>query len=73
MMQTIARQCSGLAAMFPHANLHNLWIDESAQDLVEYALIACIIALGAFSSVKGLTNKLVNILNSEASTMNALP
>jgi len=34
--------------------LKNLLQDESGQDLIEYALVAALIALGAISAMKGL-------------------
>ena len=35
-------------------NLKNLLSDESGQDLIEYALVAALIALGAITAMKGL-------------------
>ena len=34
--------------------LKNLFRDESGQDLIEYALVAALIALGAITAMKGL-------------------
>ena len=34
----------------------NLLHDESGQDLIEYALVAALIALGAITAMKGLAN-----------------
>ena len=48
-----------------------VWQDESGQDLIEYALMACLVALGAIASVKGVTNWVVNEFNSIASTITA--
>jgi pilus assembly protein Flp/PilA len=36
----------------------NLLNDESGQDLIEYALIAAVLALGAFSVMQGLSSKI---------------
>jgi pilus assembly protein Flp/PilA len=37
--------------------------DESGQDLIEYALIAALIALSAILAMKGLANKISNEFN----------
>jgi pilus assembly protein Flp/PilA len=34
--------------------LSNLWMDESGQDLIEYALVACLIALAATTAMSSL-------------------
>jgi pilus assembly protein Flp/PilA len=38
------------------STLMNLLRDESGQDLIEYALVAALIALGAITAMKGLAN-----------------
>lgn len=38
--------------------------DESGQDLIEYALIAAIVALGAILSMGSLANQISNAFNS---------
>ena len=46
-------------------SFHN---DESGQDLVEYALIACVIGLAAVTSAHGVANSVssaINIVSSE--------
>lgn len=43
--------------------LKNLLHDESGQDLIEYALIAALIAVAAIAAMKGLTNKISNEFN----------
>ena len=43
--------------------LGNLLSDESGQDLIEYALIAALIAVAAIAAMKGLTNKISNEFN----------
>jgi pilus assembly protein Flp/PilA len=42
----------------------NLMNDESGQDLIEYALIAALIALGAIVAMGSLSNKISNEFNS---------
>ena len=43
--------------------LRSLISDESGQDLIEYALIAALIAVAAIAAMKGLTNKIGNEFN----------
>lgn len=43
--------------------LRMLFDDESGQDLIEYALIAALIAVAAIAAMKGLTNKINNEFN----------
>jgi len=38
--------------------------DESGQDLIEYALVAGLIALGAITAMTGLSGKIGNAFNS---------
>ncbi len=38
--------------------------DESGQDLIEYALVAALVGLGAVLSLKGLSTKVSNAFNS---------
>jgi pilus assembly protein Flp/PilA len=38
--------------------LQRMWHDESGQDLIEYALIAMLIALVAISGLNGLASKI---------------
>lgn len=45
--------------------LRRLFHEDSGQDLIEYALIAALIALAAITAMKGLTNK----INSEFNTI----
>ena len=40
-----------------------LLVDESGQDLIEYALLAALIALGAIAAMKGLTTKISTEFN----------
>jgi pilus assembly protein Flp/PilA len=41
----------------------SLLIDESGQDLIEYALVAALIAVGAIVAMKSLSNKISNEFN----------
>jgi pilus assembly protein Flp/PilA len=43
--------------------LKNLLDEESGQDLIEYALIAALIAIAAIAALRGLTNKITNEFN----------
>jgi pilus assembly protein Flp/PilA len=43
--------------------LKSLRHDESGQDLIEYALIAALIAVAAIAALKGLDNKIDNEFN----------
>ena len=43
--------------------VRSILADESGQDLIEYALIAALIALGAITAMKGLSNKISNEFN----------
>jgi len=43
--------------------LTSLFHDESGQDLIEYALIAALIAVAAITAMKGLDNKINNEFN----------
>ena len=43
--------------------MKNLLNDESGQDLIEYALVAAVIALGCITAMKGLANAIGNGFN----------
>jgi len=43
--------------------------EESGQDLIEYALICCFIALGAVASMKSLVAAILSIVTSIGSTL----
>jgi pilus assembly protein Flp/PilA len=47
----------------------NLMNDESGQDLIEYALIAALIALGAIVAMQSLSNKISNEFNAIGSSL----
>ena len=40
--------------------LKNLMTEESGQDLIEYALVAALVGLGAVAAMKGLSNSIGN-------------
>jgi len=46
------------------AKLTKLATDESGQDLIEYALVAALIGLGAIVSIKGLRTSIASALTS---------
>jgi len=43
--------------------LKNLMTEESGQDLIEYALVAALVGLGAVASMKSLSNAIGNTFN----------
>jgi pilus assembly protein Flp/PilA len=49
--------------------LMNLINDESGQDLIEYALIAALIALGAIVAMGSLSNKISNEFNTVGNSL----
>jgi pilus assembly protein Flp/PilA len=55
------------------ANLKELFIrlvqEDSGQDLIEYALVAALIALGALAGMKTLANSIGNAFNSVGSSL----
>jgi pilus assembly protein Flp/PilA len=53
------------------ATLRNLLQDESGQDLIEYALVAALIALGAVVAMRGLATGLSSAFSSIASNLTA--
>ena len=42
----------------------NLAKEDSGQDLIEYALVAALVGLGAVTAMKGLSNTIGNTFNS---------
>jgi pilus assembly protein Flp/PilA len=44
--------------------LRNLIEDDSGQNLIEYTLVAAIVALGSVAALKGLSNGFANTFNS---------
>ena len=47
-----------------------LWQDESGQDLIEYALVAALIALGAVASIKPISTKLNSLFTGISTALN---
>jgi pilus assembly protein Flp/PilA len=43
--------------------VNNLVKDDSGQDLIEYALVAALVGLGAVVAMKGLSNSIKNSFN----------
>lgn len=43
--------------------IRNLFVEESGQDLIEYALVAALVGLGAVVSMGSLKNSLSNAFN----------
>ena len=50
---------------------NNLLQDESGQDLIEYALVAALIALGAITAMNGLATGLNTAFSKVSSTLTA--
>lgn len=49
--------------------LKQMITDDSGQDLIEYALVAALIGLGAVAAMKGLSNKLSTTFNSVGTSL----
>jgi len=47
----------------------NLWRDESGQDLLEYCLIACCLALGSVATLKGVATNVGSLFTSIGTTL----
>lgn len=43
--------------------LKNLMVEESGQDLIEYALVAALVGLGAVTAMKGLATSISSTFN----------
>ncbi len=50
-------------------SFRSLLRDESAQDLIEYALLAALVGLGAVVAMKGLKNSIGNTFNSVGTSL----
>jgi pilus assembly protein Flp/PilA len=53
----------------PSRLLRSLANDESGQDLIEYALIAALIAIAAIAAMKGLSTKISTEFNTIGSSL----
>jgi len=49
--------------------LKNLMTEESGQDLIEYALVAALVGLGAITAMKGLSTSISTAFNSVGSSL----
>jgi pilus assembly protein Flp/PilA len=49
--------------------VENLINEDSGQDLIEYALVAALVGLGAVAAMKGLSNNIGAAFNSIGSTL----
>jgi pilus assembly protein Flp/PilA len=49
--------------------LKNLMTEDSGQDLIEYALVAALVGLGAVASITALKNSIANTFNSVGSQL----
>lgn len=47
----------------------NLMVEESGQDLIEYALVAALVGLGAVAAMRGLANNIGNTFNSVGNSL----
>jgi len=52
--------------------LKNLMSEDSGQDLIEYTLIAALIALGTIAALKGLGGSITNTFNNVGSAVSAI-
>ena len=53
------------------ALLKNLWVEEEGQDLVEYALLIVLVALGAVVAMRALASAISNAFNNAAQNLGA--
>jgi pilus assembly protein Flp/PilA len=53
------------------ALLKNLWVEEEGQDLVEYALLIVLVALGAVVAMRTLASAISNAFNNAAQNLGA--
>jgi pilus assembly protein Flp/PilA len=56
---------------FMIANFVHLLRDESGQDLIEYALVAALIALGAIAAMQGLANGISTAFSAVSSDLSS--
>jgi pilus assembly protein Flp/PilA len=49
--------------------MKNLLAEESGQDLIEYALVAALVGLGAVAAMKGLSNSIGTAFNGVGTTL----
>jgi len=51
--------------------LKNLMTEDSGQDLIEYALVAALVGLGAIGAMKGLANSIGSTFNSVGTSLSS--
>jgi len=49
--------------------INNLIVEESGQDLIEYALVAALVGLGAVASMKSLAGAINNAFNTVSTSL----
>jgi pilus assembly protein Flp/PilA len=49
--------------------MNNLIVEESGQDLIEYALVAALVGLGAVASMKSLAGAINNAFNTVSTSL----
>ncbi len=49
--------------------MNNLIVEESGQDLIEYALVAALVGLGAVAAMGNLANAIKNSFNTVANSL----
>jgi pilus assembly protein Flp/PilA len=49
--------------------LKNLVVEESGQDLIEYALVAALVGLASITAMKGLSSSIGNAFNSVGTSL----
>ena len=49
----------------------NLMVEESGQDLIEYALVAALVGLGAVTSMRGLSTAITNAFTSISTSLSS--
>jgi pilus assembly protein Flp/PilA len=66
----MTKQNQEIAALeIARPNWSRLWHDDSGQDLIEYALVAALVGLGAVTAMKGLSTKISASFNGVGSTL----
>jgi pilus assembly protein Flp/PilA len=56
-----------------HAMLRAIWMDDSGQGLVEYALIIALVAVGLIAILLVLRNSIGNVFNNASQQLNNAP
>lgn len=53
------------------AEFRAFWMDEAGQDLIEYALIGALVALGTIAAMSSLANNIANTFSGMGSQMDS--